>query len=213
MSFFKKEVHNYALYGFLFGCCFPVIATLIQLSATGRPFTLDGVIATQRSSVLLWIIDTAPLFLGLFAAVGGHYLDKVKEHNVRLRSDIQEIEKLRDASEAANRAKSDFLANMSHEIRTPMNGIIGLTFLASRTDLTPQQQDYIGKIDRSAQSLLRILNDLLDFSKIEAGKLEIETLVYSTQEMVESIVDIVNGRLSKKRDVEFIIERSHERPN
>lgn len=212
MSFFKKEVHNYALYGFLFGCCFPVIATLIQLSATGRPFTLDGVIATQRSSVLLWIIDTAPLFLGLFAAVGGHYLDKVKEHNVRLRSDIQEIEKLRDASEAANRAKSDFLANMSHEIRTPMNGIIGLTFLASRTDLTPQQQDYIGKIDRSAQSLLRILNDLLDFSKIEAGKLEIETLVYSTQEMVESIVDIVNGRLSKKRDVEFIIERSHELP-
>ncbi|MCB0758881.1 MAG: response regulator [Flavobacteriales bacterium] len=212
MAFFRKEIHNYALYGFLFGCLFPIAATLIQCSATGQPFTWDGIRAAQRSSVLLWIIDTAPLFLGIFAAIGGHYLDKVKERNERLRSDIHEIEKLRDASEAANRAKSDFLANMSHEIRTPMNGIIGLTYLASRTDLSPQQQDYISKIDRSAQSLLRILNDLLDFSKIEAGKLEIETVVYSTQVMVESIVDIVNGRLSKKRDVEFIIERSHELP-
>ncbi|MCB9169398.1 MAG: response regulator [Flavobacteriales bacterium] len=209
---FQLEVWNYALFGALFGLCFPLVATLIECANQGLPLGWSGYAAVQRGSVLLWIIDTAPLFLGLFAAFGGAQMDKLRKRHQELEEHAAQIERLRDLAEAANKAKGDFLANISHEIRTPMNGIIGLTFLASRTNLTERQRDYIQKIDRSSRSLLRIINDLLDFSKIEAGKLELETTVYATQDMLDGIVDIVNARLAKKNDVEFIIRRSADLP-
>jgi signal transduction histidine kinase len=71
---------------------------------------------------------------------------------------------------AGSRAKSDFLSNMSHEIRTPMNAVIGLAFLALKTDPDPRQRDYLEKIHRSGQHLLSLVNDILDFSKIESAK-------------------------------------------
>ena len=117
----------------------------------------------------------------------------------------------REEAEAANRAKSNFLANMSHEIRTPMNAITGLSYLAMRTELTPQQYDYISKIHSSGESLLGIVNDILDFSKIEAGHLEMEAIPFRLDEVLDHVAGIVAHKAQEK-GFEFLIDRSSELP-
>jgi two-component system sensor histidine kinase/response regulator len=124
---------------------------------------------------------------------------------------MEDLEEARKEAESATKSKSDFLANMSHEIRTPMNAVIGMAHLALQTDLTPKQADYVKKIQRSAHSLLGIINDILDFSKIEAGKMQMESVDFSLDEVLDNVSTVVGVKVHEK-ELEFLMDTPHDVP-
>ncbi len=115
-----------------------------------------------------------------------------------LKAMLGEVEKAKNLAEKSAQTKSEFLANMSHEIRTPMNGILGLVHLLNNTDLAPVQDNYVQKILLSANSLLRIINDILDFSKIEAGKLEMESIPFTLQDILDELQVLFGPKMQEK---------------
>jgi CheY-like chemotaxis protein/nitrogen-specific signal transduction histidine kinase len=123
---------------------------------------------------------------------------EVESHRQALQVQAEALEVALGKAEEASRLKSEFLANMSHEIRTPLNGVVGMTEVLGRTPLTDQQRESVQTISLSAESLLRIINDILDLSKVEAGKLTIEPVPFDLSDLLESVIDVQMNAASEK---------------
>jgi signal transduction histidine kinase/DNA-binding response OmpR family regulator len=198
------QKQKYTFLGVSLGLLFPIVGTLFECSFRNMGFSLFQLLECQKASPALWLVDTAPIFLGLVASFAGRHLDVVNEKNKQIEERYQQMSELREIADNANKAKSEFLANMSHEIRTPMNAILGMNYLMGKTTLDEKQRDFSNKIETSAKSLLRIIDDILDFSKIEAGKLTLEVTHLYLEELITDIAATVNIKLQKKPEVELV---------
>jgi PAS domain S-box-containing protein len=154
-------------------------AELHAVDRTGREFPVEIAVWSSRES--------GPPELHAF----------VHDISERRRAAL-ELAAARDAANEASQLKSSFLANMSHEIRTPMNGIIGISEQVLRGELTASQRESVGLVLSSAESLLRVINDVLDFSKIEAGRLELDPAPFELRSFMRSALRPLALRAGEK---------------
>jgi PAS domain S-box-containing protein len=115
----------------------------------------------------------------------------------RIRTE-KELRITKQLTDEMARAKESFLAHMSHEIRTPMNGILGIASLLNKTQLDPQQRNYLKLIQESAGNLLVIVNDILDLEKIVAGKLQLERIPFKIVDKIATTIQSFIYRAEEK---------------
>jgi len=170
---------------------FPMFQKTGQGNAVGKILDLEALRKDNTEFFVQLALSAVPL------KDGWHSVGILRDITNQKHAEA-ELKKAKEIAEEATKAKSDFLANMSHEIRTPMNAIIGFSNLVMKTEMTPKQRDYVGKIDSSANSLLSIINDILDFSKIEAGKLELESVDFRLDEVISNIIGMISVKAAEK---------------
>jgi PAS domain S-box-containing protein len=183
---------------------------------------MDRELLPKREAARAWLEDRQVLEDGIKRTSEGQFVDA--QGNTRhlwtvkaavelergpaviaLSTDVTALHELKEAAQAASRAKSDFLSNMSHEIRTPMNSVIGMAHLALKSVADPKQRDYLQKIYHSGQHLLGIINNILDFSKIEAGKLDLDMLDFPLDALFGNVSTQL-GEAAARRGLELVFE-------
>jgi signal transduction histidine kinase/CheY-like chemotaxis protein len=134
----------------------------------------------------------------------------VQERTGELRDALAELQRAKEAAEAANQAKSTFLANISHELRTPLNAILGFSQLLLRgaeNTLAPSQREDLAVINRSGEHLLGLINDVLEMSKIEAGRQRLNEHDFDLHQTLAGLEEMFRLRANDRGiGLRFIVE-------
>ncbi len=135
----------------------------------------------------------------------------MREIAAHKRTDAQ-LQKAKEAAEAANLAKSRYVVGLSHELRTPLNAVLGYAQLLERDAAIPlHRRDAITVIRRSGEHLAGLIEGLLDISKIEAGRLRLHYEEVRIAEFLDQIVDMFRLQAVAK-GIEFLFERPRRLP-
>jgi PAS domain S-box-containing protein len=145
-----------------------------------------------------WLSDRVIIFNRTPEGQVRQFLGVAEDITTRKQAEV-ELWKAKEASEAANKAKSIFLANMSHELRTPLNAILGFAQLMQRDhSLTTSQRENLEIIGRSGEHLLSLINDVLEMSKIEAGRASLEISNFDLHLLLSELEEMFGLRAETK---------------
>ncbi len=125
----------------------------------------------------------------------------VKSFNIMaasLAESYRALKKAKEETDESYRVKTDFFANMSHELRTPLNSILGMAQLLEGSKLDAEQTDMFDSIRRSAQTLLKIVNDILEISKIEAHHISLERISFDAYREIKLAVQALQPLAAQK---------------
>jgi signal transduction histidine kinase/CheY-like chemotaxis protein len=178
-----------------------IIKAVEDCITSGEPFDLELPFITAKKREI-WV-----------KAVG--YAEYVDEQPVKIKGAFQDISHMRLAALKANqamRAKSAFLANMSHELRTPINGIMGLSDLLQQTSLSQTQIEFTQMIQRSAEELLYLVNQVLDFSKLEANKQSLKNTTFDLLLLMKESL-YIHKVAAKKKGLTFTVNIDSDVPD
>ncbi len=189
---------RFALFGAMFGLLFPVVAWLFELWRMDGSLSIASLIQIHWANPLVFIIDTAPVFLGVVASFAGAREDRNQEYTEeledRVRRRTHRLSELLEEAQAADRAKSEFLANTSHELRTPMNGILGFAELLETTDLDDEQCAHVAMLRKSGEILLELIEDLLQLARIEHGELVLKEEPIEVKRLATELIGLLGPR-------------------
>jgi CheY-like chemotaxis protein/nitrogen-specific signal transduction histidine kinase len=108
-----------------------------------------------------------------------------------------------------DRLKSDFLSTVSHELRTPLNTIILLSHVIEREGSSPADEERrlhdIGVIRESAETLLRMINNILDLAKIEAGQRDLYPQNVALHPFLRDMADMIEPQ-ARQRGIPLTLE-------
>jgi signal transduction histidine kinase len=188
----------------------------------------EAAYVTSRDVVVAFAVGSTALALLLGYALSWSVIEPVKRMNARLgqiasgdfsqRVEVpnndelgalasnlnrmnDELGRLYQQLDAANRHKSEFLASMSHELRTPLNAIIGFSEVLQERmfgELNAKQAEYVGDILASGRHLLALINDILDLSKIEAGRMELQLVPFHLPASIEDTMTLLRERATRQ---------------
>ncbi len=143
--------------------------------------------------------------LGFLLALGSGFAAFRVERS-RLRAEIEVLD-AKAIAEINARSKGEFLANMSHEIRTPLHGVLGMTEAMLASTHTEADRRSLEVINKSASSLLGILNDILDYSKLEAGRVDLVEAPFDPRALLDDVTDLFAVKAEEK-GLEIVVRES-----
>ncbi len=179
---------------------------LTQTTFIDLPEAPEGILIYHSLSAFLGIGVFIFCLARVFDTNYNRALGEAQHALIALNHEKEQAEIAKELAIESARIKGEFLANMSHEIRTPMNGILGMADILRDTELDEEQQDITNTILSSAESLLRIINDILDLSKLESGKIELIEKPFDLRGIIQELCTIyIVGNGSKNIDFDVAI--------
>ncbi len=173
-------------------------SVVVPLASGGHPIGAIAMHRRPRPGEAL--TSDAVTFMESVAQQCGQALERAELYESE-RLARREAEDARARAEEANRAKSQFLAAMSHELRTPLNAIGGyaqLIELGLSGEVSEQQRTQLGRIQRSQQHLLGIINDILNFARVDAGQVIYEVTDVPMQDVLQSATQMILPQANEK---------------
>jgi len=125
---------------------------------------------------------------------------QVKDRTIELQEQADDLREARDQALSAAKATDAFLANVGHELRTPLNHIGGYCQLLELGDLDDAQREDLQKVQRAAEHLLNIINDILDVQKIKMGVFAIHPESFNVSKLIAEVAESMQGMVGKNNN-------------